>query len=57
MPISQFTTAEAKELGDRLGIKQRAVDYKLRTLLNRAYIQRIGYGVFRKMGSKRSSAA
>ena len=52
-----FTTAEAKELGDRLGIKQRAVDYKLRTLLNRAYIQRIGYGAFRKMGSKRSSAA
>ena len=53
----QFTTAEAKELGDRLGIKQRAVDYKLRTLLNRAYIQRIGYGAFRKMGSKRNSAA
>ena len=53
----QFTTAEAKELGDRLGIKQRAVDYKLRTLLNRAYIQRIGYGAFRKMGTKRSCAA
>ncbi|MBO5679475.1 MAG: DUF3987 domain-containing protein [Bacteroidaceae bacterium] len=54
---TKFTTAEAKELGDRLGIKQRAVDYKLRTLLNRAYIQRIGYGAFRKMGTKRSSAA
>ena len=57
MPISQFTTAEAKELGDRMGIKQRAVDYKLRTLLNLASIQRIGYGAFRKMGKKRSSVA
>ncbi|MBO7267201.1 MAG: hypothetical protein J6V12_05500, partial [Bacteroidaceae bacterium] len=54
---TRFTTAEAKELGDRLGIKQRAVDYKLRTLLNRAYIQRIGCGAFRKMGTKRSCAA
>ena len=54
---TKFTTAEAKELGDRLGIKQRAVDYKLRTLLNRAYIQRIGYGAFRKMSTKRRNAA
>ena len=54
---TKFTTAEAKELGDRLGIKSRAVDYKLRTLLNRAYIERMGYGAFRKMGTKRRSAA
>ena len=52
-----FTTAKAKELGDRLGIKQRAVDYKLRTLLNRAYIERMGYGAFRKMSTKRRNAA
>ena len=52
-----FTTAEAKELGDRLGIKPRAVDYKLRTLLNRAYIERTCYGTFHKMGTKRRSAA
>ena len=54
---TKFTTAEAKELGDRLGIKSRAVDYKLRTLLNRAYIERMGYGAFRKMGTKRRNAA
>ena len=55
--MKTFTTAEAKELGDRLGIKQRAVDYKLHTLLNRAYIERTGYGAFRKMGTKRRNAA
>ena len=54
---TKFTTAEAKELGDRLGIKQRAVDYKLHTLLNRAYIERTGYGAFRKMSTKRRNAA
>ena len=55
--MKTFTTAEAKELGARLGIKQRAVDYKLHTLLNHSYIERTSYGVFRKMGTKRRNAA
>ena len=55
--MKTFTTAEAKELGDRLGIKDRAVDNKLHTLLNRAYIERTHYGTFRKMGTKRRNVA
>ena len=54
---NQFTTAVAKELGERLGIKERAVEYKLRTLQNKGYIERIGYGVFRKLSHTRRRAA
>ena len=54
---NRFTTAEAKELGERLGIKERAVEYKLRTLQSKAYIQRIGYGAFRKLSHTHRRAA
>ena len=47
-----FTTAEAKTKGEEMGIRSRAVDYKLRTLLNKAYILRTGYGAFQKAGAK-----
>ena len=54
---ARFTTTEAKELGERLGIKERAVEYKLRTLQNKGYIERIGYGVFRKVSLSHRKAA
>ena len=47
-----FTTAEAKTKGEEMGITPRAVDYKLRTLLNKAYILRTDYGAFQKAGKK-----
>ena len=43
-----FTATQATVKGEELGIKRRAVHYKLRTLLNQSYIKSIGYGKYRK---------
>ena len=44
-----FTATQATVKGEELGIKRRAVHYKLRTLLNQSYIENIGYGRYRKL--------
>ena len=44
-----FTANQATVKGEELGIKRRAVHYKLRTLLNQSYIENIGYGKYRKL--------
>ena len=53
---NRFTTSQAKELGHRMGIKDRAVEYKLRTLQGKSYIERVGYGAFRKLPLTRRRA-
>ena len=53
----RFTTTVAKECGEQMGIKHRAVDYKLQTLLRHEYIERVDYGIYRKTGVKRKNAA
>ena len=46
----QFTTAKANEVGEELGIKERAVGAHLRTLFTKRYITRIRQGVYCKVG-------
>ena len=52
-----FTATQATVKGEELGIKRRAVHYKLRTLITRSYIERIGYGTFRKVSLSHRKAA
>ena len=53
-----FTATQAKAKGEELGIKHRAVNYKLRTLMTQSYIENIGYGKYRKLSlSTRRKAA
>ena len=42
----------AKTKGEEMNIRARAVDYKLRTLLNKSCTLRTGYGTFQKAGAK-----
>ena len=42
----------AKTKGEEINIRARAVDYKLRTLLNKSYTLRTGYGTLQKAGPK-----
>ena len=44
-----FTATQATVKGEELGIKRRAVHYKLRTLMTQSYIENIGYGKYRKL--------
>ena len=46
----QFTTATANEVGEAMGIKERAVGMHLRTLFAKGYITRIKKGVYCKVG-------
>ena len=53
-----FTATQATVKGEELGIKRRAVHYKLRTLMTQSYIENIGYGKYRKLSlSTRRKAA
>ena len=47
----RFTAAIAKAKGEELGIKSRAVEYKLRTLMTKGLIVRIGHGTFQKVSA------
>ena len=46
---SSFTTEEAFGIGEKQGIKDRAVRYQLNTLCSKGYIERIRKGVYRKV--------
>ena len=47
--VSIDATAVKSIVRASFGIKHRAVNYKLRTLMTQSYIENIGYGKYRKL--------